>query len=83
MPQKYVSTVLGVPAASSAPLWDLDSIAVTDLVASVRKIIPDWVPQNGFQNQVQTEPLLGFLSQNVMVVTCVAIPAGCGLVNDV
>ena len=37
----------------------------------------------GFQNLVQTEPLLGFLSQNVIVVTYVAMPAGCGLVNDV
>ena len=36
-----------------------------------------------FQNQVQTEPLLGFFSQNVIVVTYVAMPAGCGLVNDV
>ena len=38
----------------------------------------------GFQNQVQTEPLLWFLSQNVtMVVTYVAMLAGCDLVNVV
>ena len=39
--------MLGVPAASSAPLWVLDSIALTDLVTSGREAIPDWVPQNG------------------------------------
>ena len=81
--------MLGVPAASSAPLWVLDFIAITALVALGREIIPDWVPQNCiqlelFQNQVQTEPLLGFLSQNVtMVMTYVAMLAGCGLVNVV
>ena len=87
--------MLGVPAASSAPLWVLDSIALTDLVTPGREATPDWVPQNGrdsprwiphegvFQNQVQTEPLLRFLNQNVIVVTYVAMPAGCGLVNDV
>ena len=46
------------------------------LVASGREVITDWIPQ-AFKNQVQTKPLLGFLSQNVIVVTCVAIPAGC------
>ena len=39
--------MLGVPAASSAPLWVLDFIALTDLVTSGREAIPDWVPQNG------------------------------------
>ena len=39
--------MLGVPTASSAPLWVLDSIALTDLVASGGEVIPDWVPQNG------------------------------------
>ena len=54
--------------------------------------IAAWVPQAEmyyllvvfFQNQIQTEPLIRFLSQNVtMVVTYVAMLAGCGLVNVV
>ena len=55
--------------------------------------IAAWVPQAEmyyllvvilFQNQVQTEPLIGFLNQNVaMVVTYVAMFAVCGLVNVV
>ena len=66
----------------------VDIGVVLDFIA-----IAAWVPQaemyyllvvSFFQNQVQTEPLLGFLSQNVtMVMTYVAMPAGCGLVNVV
>ena len=54
-----------------------------------------WLPQAGrkyqtghirmienFQNQVQTNPAR-VLSQNVIVVTCMVKPAGCGLVSDV
>ena len=61
--------MLGVTAASSVPLWVLDSIALADLVTSGREAVPDWVPQNGRDlprwlphkgTSVLTEPLLSF-----------------------
>ena len=66
-------------------MWLLDSIVLADLVTSGREEISNWVPQNDreFFKIKSRLTLLGFLSQNVIVVTCVAMPAGCGLVNDV